>query len=78
MIQEHIRDGDYVVCQRQDTARNGQTVVALLDTGEATLKKFYKEHGHIRLQPANDNYEPIIVNDCQVQGIVIGVIRTYN
>ena len=78
MIQEHIRDGDYVVCQRQDSARNGQTVVALLDTGEATLKKFYKEHGHIRLQPANDNYEPIIVNDCQVQGVVIGVIRTYN
>lgn len=77
MIEEQIRDGDYVVCQRANQARNGQTVVALLDTGEATLKKFYKEQGHIRLQPANAKYEPIIVADCQIQGIVIGVVRTY-
>lgn len=77
MIEEQIRDGDYVVCRRQQSAYNGQTVVALLDTGEATLKKFYREKGHIRLQPANSKYEPIIVDDCKVQGIVIGVIRTY-
>ena len=78
MIDEQIRDGDYVIIQRQTTARNGQTVVALLPSGEATLKKFYKEHGKIRLQPANDKDEPIIVEDCSVQGIVIGVVRTYN
>lgn len=77
MIDEQIRDGDFVVIQRQDNARNGQTVVALLDDGEATLKKYYREQGHIRLQPANDKYEPIIVKNCQIQGIVIGVIRTY-
>lgn len=77
MIDEQIRDGDYVVIQRANSARNGQTVVALLENGEATLKKFYKENGKIRLQPANDKYEPIIVDDCHIQGIVIGVVRTY-
>ena len=76
MIDEHICDGDYVVVQRQSTARNGQTVVALLESGEATLKKYYREKDHIRLQPANDNYEPIIVPECVIQGIVVGVIRT--
>jgi repressor LexA len=77
MIDEQIREGDYVICQRASTARNGQTVVALLEDGEATLKRFYKEKGHIRLQPANDAYEPILVPDCQIQGIVIGVVRAY-
>ena len=77
MIDEHIRDGDFVVCQKADTARNGQTVVALLENGEATLKKLYRERGKFRLQPANDKFEPIIVDHCQVQGVVIGVIRTY-
>ncbi len=77
MIDEHIRDGDFVIVERKATARNGQTVVALLDDGEATLKKFYKERGRVRLQPANDNYEPIIVEDCTVQGIVVGVVRAY-
>ena len=77
MIDEHIRDGDFVVCQKADTARNGQTVVALLENGEATLKKLYRERGKFRLQPANDKFEPIIVDPCQVQGVVIGVIRTY-
>jgi repressor LexA len=76
MIEDHICDGDYVVVQRQATARNGQTVVALLDSGEATLKRYYKEKDHIRLQPANVNYEPILVPNCIIQGIVIGVIRT--
>ena len=77
MIDEQIRDGDYVVCERKNTARNGQTVVALIDDEEATLKKFYKERGRIRLQPANDKYEPIIVDDCVIQGIVVGVVRAY-
>jgi len=77
MIDEQIRDGDYVICRRADTARSGQTVVALLPDGEATLKKYYKERGRIRLQPANPAFEPIYVDECQIQGIVMGVVRTY-
>lgn len=77
MIDEQIRDGDYVVVRERNTARSGETVVALLDNGEATLKKFYRERGRIRLQPANPDFEPIIVKDCRIQGVVVGVIRTY-
>ncbi len=77
MIDEQIRDGDHVVIQPCDQPRNGQTVVALLDDGEATLKKFYREKNRIRLQPANDRFEPIYVDRCKVQGVVVGVIRTY-
>ncbi len=77
MIEEQIRSGDYVICRRTETARNGQTVVALLEDGEATLKKFYKERNGIRLQPANEKYEPIFVDGCQIQGVVIGVVRAY-
>ncbi len=75
MIEEHIREGDFVVVQRRNTARNGDTVVALLDDGEATLKKFYKEKKRIRLQPANDEYQPIYAKKVDIQGVVIGVIR---
>ncbi len=80
MIDEHIREDDYVIVERRNVARNGQTVVALLDTGEATLKKFYREQGRIRLQPANDNYEPIYATPetVQIQGVVVGVIRKYD
>lgn len=77
MIDAGILDGDYVICEKRDWARNAETVVALIDNEEATLKKFYKEHGRIRLQPANPAFEPIWVDDCKVQGIVIGVVRTY-
>ncbi|MEM7682271.1 MAG: transcriptional repressor LexA [Planctomycetota bacterium] len=80
MIDEQIRDGDYVVCEQRNVARNGQTVVALLDTGEATLKKYYREpDGTIRLQPANDKYEPLRLpaEQVQVQGLCIGVVRAY-
>lgn len=84
MVDEHIADGDYVVCEQRNAARNGQTVVALLTNGgaegEATLKKFYREKdGRIRLQPANDKYEPIYADakDVQIQGVVVGVVRTY-
>lgn len=77
MIEDQIRDGDYVIVQRSATAHNGQTVVALLNNGEATLKKFYRERRGIRLQPANERYEPILVKNCQIQGIVIGVVRVY-
>ena len=76
MIEEQIRDGDYVVCERRNIPRNGETVVALLGNGEATLKKFYKEHDRVRLQPANPDFKPIHVKDVKVQGVVIGVIRT--
>jgi len=82
MIEDHIEDGDYVVVQRTSTARNGDTVVALVSgpgsEGEATLKRFYREHGHIRLQPANQEMAPIIVaaNDVTIQGRVISVVRT--
>jgi repressor LexA len=78
MIDEQIRDGDFVVAERRETARNGETVVALLDNGEATLKKFYRERGQVRLQPANEKYEPIIVKSCRIQGVVVGVIRRYS
>ncbi len=80
MIEDHLCDGDFVVIERREQARNGEQVVALLDTGEATLKRFYKEGGKIRLQPANSTMEPRIVDAdrCKVQGVVIGVLRSYN
>lgn len=78
MRDESILDGDYVIVERRSTARNGDRVVALLPNGETTLKTFFRERdGRIRLQPANPEFEPIIVDECQVQGIVIGVLRRY-
>jgi len=78
MIDENINDGDVVLVRQQETAENGQKVVALIDNHEATLKKFYRERGHIRLQPANKNMEPLIFKngrDVSIQGIVLDVIR---
>ncbi len=78
MIDENINDGDIVLVHQQETAENGQKVVALIDNHEATLKKFYKERGHIRLQPANKTMEPLIFRngrDVSIQGIVLDVIR---
>ena len=75
MVGDHITDGDYVLVERRDSARDGETVVALLPDGEATLKKFYREKTGIRLQPANEAFEPIHTPTCAIQGIVIGVIR---
>jgi repressor LexA len=80
MIDDHLMDGDYVVIERRENARNGEQVVALLDSGEATLKRFYKEGANrIRLQPANKSMEPRVVDAdrCKVQGVVIGVLRSY-
>lgn len=79
MIEDHLCDGDYVVIERRETARNGEQVVALLDSGEATLKRFYKEGPNVRLQPANHTMEPRIVpaDRLKVQGVVIGVLRSY-
>lgn len=78
MIDENINDGDVVLVRQQETAENGQKVVALIDNHEATLKKFYKERGHIRLQPANKTMEPLIFRngrDVSIQGIVLDVVR---
>ncbi len=78
MRDEGILDGDYVIIERRDTGRNGDRVVALLPNGETTLKTYFKEADHIRLQPANPAFEPIRVRECKIQGIVIGVLRRYN
>jgi site-specific DNA-methyltransferase (adenine-specific) len=78
MIDENINDGDIVLVKQQETAENGQKVVALIDNHEATLKKYYREKGYIRLQPANRSMEPIILRndrDISIQGIVLDVIR---
>lgn len=78
MRDEGIFDGDYVIVERRDTARNGERVVALLPSGETTLKTLYREKdGTIRLQPANPEFAPIIVREVTIQGVVIGVLRRY-
>ena len=74
MIEAGINDGDYIIVSKQETARNGQIVVAMID-GEATVKTFYKEKDYIRLQPENSTMDPIIVKDCQIVGKVIGLFR---
>ena len=74
MIEAGILDGDYILVRRQNSAENGTIVVALIED-EATVKTFYKEKDHIRLQPQNSTMDPIIVPDCQILGIVIGVFR---
>ena len=80
MIDEQIRDGDYVVVTSRGSARNGEMVIALLQGTHATVKKFFREKsGFIRLQPANPAVEPIVVHedDVTIQGVVVGVIRKY-
>jgi repressor LexA len=74
MINCGILNGDRVIVQQQNTCSNGEIVVALVEDS-ATVKRFYKENGHIRLQPENDTMDPIIVPDCQILGKVIGLIR---
>jgi repressor LexA len=77
MIDDRICDGDYVVVERRDTARDGETVVALLDEDEATLKRIYREPDGIRLQAANPNFPPIRTKHVRIQGVVVGVVRRY-
>lgn len=77
MINAGIFSGDQIFVQSCNTARNGDTVVALIDDS-ATVKTFYKENGHIRLQPENDTMDPIIVDDCQILGKVFGVFRLFS
>jgi repressor LexA len=79
MVDEHIADGDLIIVEHCEKAQNGQTVVALVDESGATVKKIYFEKGRVRLQPANSNYQPMILpaDVVKVQGRVIGVIRRY-
>ncbi len=81
MIDEHIRDGDFVIVESRETAENGQTVVALIDGSDTTVKRFYRETNQIRLEAANPLYQPIIIKPpdrVSIQGIVIGLIRRYS
>ncbi|MBQ3530860.1 MAG: transcriptional repressor LexA [Oscillospiraceae bacterium] len=77
MIKCGILDGDIVVVRRTPEAQNGQIVVALVEDS-ATVKRFYKEDGHFRLQPENDDYEPIIVDSVEILGKVVSVMRSYD
>lgn len=75
MINRGIFDNDYVIIKRQNEAKNGDIVVAMTDENEVTLKTFYKEKDHIRLQPENDTMEPLIFNNITILGIAIGLYR---
>lgn len=75
MINAAILDGDIVVVEKCSTARNGEIVAAMVNGEEATVKTFYKENGHYRLQPENDTMDPIIVDECEIIGRIVAVIR---
>ena len=79
MVEDHIQDGDYVIVEQRETPQNGETVVALLEGENATLKRYYREGDRIRLQPANPSMAPILedASNVQIQGVVVGVIRKY-
>ncbi|HKI34916.1 MAG TPA: transcriptional repressor LexA [Gemmataceae bacterium] len=79
MIEDHIDDGDYVVIRRQETARDGERVVARIDN-EVTLKRYYREKGHVRLEPANSSMKPIVLDEskspnAEIIGVLVGVLR---
>lgn len=76
MVDDGIRDGDLVVCRKAGSARNGQVVVAIVGDEEATLKRFYRlPDGRVRLEPANARMRPVVVDACEVRGVVVSVIR---
>jgi len=80
MIDDQIREDDFIILQSRQTAENGQTVVALIDGSDATVKRFYAGRNYVRLEAANPNYKPIIIRPperLQIQGVVVGVIRKY-
>jgi len=80
MIEDGIRDGDYIIVESRESAENGETVIALVGGNEATVKKFYRESdGRVRLQPANASMQPIIVDptDLAIRGVVVGLMRHY-
>ena len=76
MINIGVRDGDLAIIEHADSASNGEIVVALIDD-EATIKRFFKENNHIRLQPENDTMDPIIVESCSILGKLVGLFRQY-
>lgn len=76
MINAGIFNNDLVLVNQQDSARNGEIIIALIDDS-ATCKRYFKENGYVRLQPENDDFEPIIVNNCSILGKVIGLFRSY-
>ena len=75
MIDEGIYTGDLVICRKASAAYNGQMVVAIVDNENATLKRFYKEDGRVRLEAANPAYEPIYSENCRIEAVVIGMLR---
>lgn len=77
MIDDGILDGDYVVIEQKETANNGEIVVAILENGFATLKRFFKEATRVRLEPANAKMSPIFAKEVKIQGKVVGVIRRF-
>jgi len=79
MIEDHVLDGDYVIIERKNRARDGEMVVALVNKSEATLKRFYRDQNGVRLEPANPAYTPMhyAEEDVTVQGVVIGILRKY-
>jgi repressor LexA len=79
MIDEQIRDGDFVIVEDRKSADNGEMVIALVSGADVTLKKFYRENGRVRLQPANPAMQPLLLDPSQVQlqGVVVGVMRKY-
>jgi repressor LexA len=80
MIEEHIEDGDYVVVEERVAANSGEMVIALLGGEYVTLKRYFREGSRIRLQPANPNFEPLLVEEenLKIQGVVIGIMRKYH
>lgn len=77
MIEEHIADGDFVVIQKKESARDGQIVAVRDEDGEATLKKFYREKNRVRLEPANKTMKPIYRDRVDILGVLVGVVRKY-
>ena len=78
MVEAAILDGDFVVCEETSEANNGEIVVALINDNFATLKRYFREVDHIRLEPANSSMHPIITKNARIQGKVVGVIRKYH
>ena len=79
MIEDGICDGDYVLIEKRNNARDGETVVAVLENNEATLKRFYrvKNRKRFKLQPANSSLKPTFVDKLEIRGVVVGVVRSY-
>jgi repressor LexA len=77
MIDAGISNGDYVICRRAVNAHNGQIVIAVVDESEVTVKKFYLESDCVRLQPANETFEPIYTQNCRIEAIVVGLLHSF-